>query len=219
MSVWSSIRSTLRTVPFLREANQVARIGADALSERVSTALGRSRDEGGLQQLFEERTDPWAFETDSEGRARFERIWELVPAGSYRRILEIGCAEGHFTEQIAHRFPDAEIVVTDLIMQAVERAAVRCREFPNVSARHHDIATDDLDGRFDLVFCMGVLEQGPKPGQLEPIRNRIVDALEAGGLLLLESWRLPPEFENRWWARRFHSAPACCTTASSRMVE
>jgi hypothetical protein len=21
---------------------------------------------------------------------------------------------------------------------------------------------------------------------------------------LLESWRLPPEFENRWWARRFH---------------
>ena len=92
MSAWSSIRSTLRTVPFLREANQVARIGA----------------------------------------------------------------EGHFTEQIAHRFPDAEIVATDLIMQAVERAAVRCREFPNLSARHHDIATDDLDGRFDLVFCMGV---------------------------------------------------------------
>ena len=105
MSAWSSIRPTLRRVPFLREANQVARIGADTLSERFSSALGRSRDEGRLQQLFEERTDPWAFATDPEGRARFERIWELVPAHSYRRILEIGCAEGHFTEQIATASP------------------------------------------------------------------------------------------------------------------
>lgn len=155
-----------------------------------------------LERQFQAKLDPWDFETSTAGVERFKETWDLVPLRPYRRILEIGCAEGHFTEQIANRFPDADVLAVDFIPLAVERARTRCGDRPNLTFQCLDIAKQRVPGRFDLIFCMSVLEYGPTVSQLDSIRDRILGMLAPGGYLLLQSARAPSEFENRWWARR-----------------
>lgn len=146
-----------------------------------------------LEKQFRARPDPWDFESSAAGLERFQKTWELVPHRHYRRILEIGCAEGHFTEQIVDRFPDAEVLAVDFIPLALERARVRCGSRPNVKFEGVDLATQTVRGGFDLIFCMGVLEYGPTLGQLDAIRDRILGLLAPGGYLLLQSPRVLSE--------------------------
>ncbi len=133
---------------------------------------------------------------------RFQKTWGLVPPGGYRRILEIGCAEGHFTEQIASRFPHAEVHAVDFVPLAADRAAARCTGWRNVRVQRLDVGKEPIDGWFDLIFCMGVLEYGPAFGELDAIRRSILGALAPGGYLVLETHAAPPDLQGRWWARR-----------------
>ena len=105
-------------IPGLRESTYVAwaagRAAADALHHSLT---GRTYAAARLEEILNERADPWGFEHNAEKQLRFQRTWELVPRAGYRRILEIGCAEGHFTEQIASRFPDADVRVTTVFQK------------------------------------------------------------------------------------------------------
>jgi SAM-dependent methyltransferase len=188
-------------VPYLREARIVLKHGWRATRDSCYGVTGRTYAARNLERLFEHTTDPWDFANSERAKARFEAIWQLVPKRAYQRILEIGCAEGHFTEQIARHFA-AEIWAVDFIPLALQRAAQRCAPFRHVRFQSVDISKSGPEGQFDLIFCMGVLEDGPKSGYLDRIRDRIVAALRPGGYLVLESGRLPPEFERRWWARK-----------------
>lgn len=195
--------SALKRIPGLREAYYAARVAgraaADWLSQRVT---GRTVAARRLEQRFRRQPDPWRLETTPEERRRFRETWALVPAGRYRRILEIGCAEGHFTEQILSRFPDTEIAAIDLAPTALARAQRRCGGRPNVRFDLLDVGRQPLPGVFDLIFCMGVLEYGPAPGELDVIRDAIVKALAPGGYLLLETEAAPADLEASWWALR-----------------
>lgn len=198
-----SLRAALKMVPGLRESSHVLRAAGSVAGNALHQSLtGRTYAAARLEQAFHEKTDPWNFDGSVEEQGRFQKTWELVPAGSYRRILEVGCAEGHFTEQIAGRFPDAQILAIDLVPLALERARARSAGRPNVRFRCHDIGKQPIDGTFDLIFCMGVLEYGPGLSELDSVRASIVDALGPGGYLLLETHAVPPDLERRWWARR-----------------
>lgn len=107
-----------------------------------------------LEKQFRARPDPWDFESSAAGLERFQKTWELVPHRHYRRILEIGCAEGHFTEHIVDRFPDAEVLAVDFIPLALERARVRCGSRPNVKFEGVDLATQTVRRglRSDLLY-------------------------------------------------------------------
>jgi SAM-dependent methyltransferase len=154
-----------------------------------------------LRGLFAEREDPWSFASSELARERFACIWQLAPPGPFRNILEIGCAEGHFTLQIAERH-SCPILALDFIATALERAARRCAAQPHVCFQQLDLGKEDVEGQYDLVFCMGVLEYGPRRDELPLIRDRIVKALAPGGYLVLESDRLPKDVEDRWWVKR-----------------
>jgi SAM-dependent methyltransferase len=176
----------------------VGRAAADAIHHALT---GRTYAAARLQRIFNQKPDPWGFERSAEEQARFQKTWDLVPPGAYRRILEIGCAEGHFTEQIASRFPDAEVQALDLLPLALERAKARCAGRPRVRFHCLDIGKDPIEGAFDLIFCMGVLEYGPAFGELDAIRRSIVGALRPSGCLVIETHAAPPDLQERWWAR------------------
>jgi 2-polyprenyl-3-methyl-5-hydroxy-6-metoxy-1,4-benzoquinol methylase len=203
MAIPQPIIEALKKVPFLRESYYVARIGGRAARNTLHGLTGKTHAAKNLEKLFQGKPDPWDFESAPWELERFEKIWSIVPPQSFGRILEIGCAEGHFTEQIAGRFPSADILAIDFVPLALERARQRCAKHPCVRFEQVDIGKQGVNGAFDLIFCMGVLEHGPRLSEVDRIRDWVVAALAPGGFLVLETWRLPAEFERRWWARKF----------------
>jgi len=189
-------------IPGLRESSYVLRAAGSAAANALHRSLtGRTYAAARLEATFS-KPDPWGFEKSAEEQARFQKTWELVPRFRYCRILEIGCAEGHFTETIASRFPDADVVAVDFIPRALQRAKDRCAGRPNVRFQCLDVGRDPIEGSYDLIFCMGVLEYGPALGELETIRRSIRDALRPAGYLVLETHAAPRDLQGRWWARR-----------------
>jgi SAM-dependent methyltransferase len=203
MPVSRGVLAALKRVPGLRESSYVLRAAGSAAANALHRSItGRTYAAARLEEAFNERSDPWDFEGSAEERARFQKTWELVPRAGYRRILEIGCAEGHFTEQIASRFPDADVRAVDFMPVAVDRARARCVGQRNVRVQCVDVGKQPIDGSFDLIFCMGVLEYGPAFKELDAIRRSILRALAPAGYLVLETHAAPPDLQARWWARR-----------------
>jgi SAM-dependent methyltransferase len=197
------LRAVLKSIPGLRESSYLVCAAGRAATNALAYSLtGRTCAAARLEKTFASRVDPWGFETNAEERMRFQKTWELVPPAAYRRILEIGCAEGHFTEQIARRFPEADVLAVDLVPLAVQRAIARCDAWRHVRFQCVDVGKAPVQGSFDLIFCMGVLEYGPAFAEVETIRRSIVDALAPGGLVVVETHAAPSDLGDRWWAHR-----------------
>jgi len=193
-----------RILPDYRDAASAALHAACAVRSALHHSFtGRTYTAKHLERQFTAKSDPWDLEGSETGLERFPKTWQLVPDRPYSRILEIGCAEGHFTDQIVKRFPDADVVAVDFVPLAVERTRARCGDRPRVTVEHFDIAAKSLPGAFDLIFCMGVLEYGPTFLQLNRVRDHILSGLAPGGYLMLQSCTVPTVFDNQGWARIF----------------
>lgn len=124
--------------------------------------------------------DPWAY-----GRTAKERhavALELLPEriGS---VLELGCAEGHFTVLLAQRA--REVVGIELVEAAARRARARVRDMSNVRIVGGDLLHRLPLRSFDVVVCMDVLYYVPT-WLARPVAERVVRRVAGGGLLLLQ---------------------------------
>jgi SAM-dependent methyltransferase len=180
------IRSTYAFFAACRNAARAsaARVGADLESEYVAGV------------------DPWRYATNPAERQRYTAALELLDVegiGQPSRVLEIGCGEGFFTEQLAPRC--GRLLAVDLSPLALERAAARCDAHPNVTFRRWDVQGDAPLGRFDLVVCMDVLQYIARP----PARRRAVEmvarSVAPGGALLLSGVLQPAFIEDARWSK------------------
>ncbi|MEV4174671.1 class I SAM-dependent methyltransferase [Nonomuraea sp. NPDC049709] len=113
-----------------------------------------------LRRYFEWRhriPDPWKLATDSYEQHKYHTTLKHLPPRPYRRIIEVGCAEGVFTGALARAYPDAEITGVDVSARALERARARVPENGRVRFVQADILTHRPEPRFDLVFCSETL--------------------------------------------------------------
>lgn len=76
-----------------------------------------------------------------------------------RTVLECGCGGGQHTGFVA---PVASRI-TAVDLNAIEVARARNAGFSNIRYVESDIATLDLDERFDVVFCVGVIHHTDDP--------------------------------------------------------
>ncbi|MGH3029870.1 MAG: class I SAM-dependent methyltransferase [Gaiellaceae bacterium] len=135
-----------------------------------------------FEALFAARTDPWAYESDYEVR-KYAQTLSLLPPGAARATaLEIGCAEGHFTERLA-RFVRS-LVAADIAPTAIQRARKRCRHLDNVDFVQVDLFTDDLPGAFDLIVCSEILYFAPSEFVLRETASKLAKGLRTEGCLL-----------------------------------
>ncbi|MEA2690242.1 MAG: hypothetical protein QOD51_2849, partial [Candidatus Eremiobacteraeota bacterium] len=126
--------------------------------------------------------DPWRYDGEYE-REKRARTLSLVPKGRGLRALEIGCAEGHFTAELA---PLVErLVATDISRRALERAAARCAKLGNVELLQHDVRTDRVPGDFDLIVCNELLHYFGDRAVLQSVADRLAAAVRPGGWLML----------------------------------
>jgi peptidoglycan/xylan/chitin deacetylase (PgdA/CDA1 family) len=134
-----------------------------------------------FESLFARADDPWRY-TSAYEQEKYERTLSVLPSKPVRRALELACAEGHFTVQLARRVDT--LVASDISKIALERAAVRCQNLGNVSFRHLDLVTDELQGPFDLVVVSEVLYYVGDREALRAIARKMSQALTPGGSLV-----------------------------------
>lgn len=150
------------------------------------------------------RHDPWSYESNPIERERFRKQTSMIDAARdgrpFRRGLEIGCAEGLYTEALAQRCDS--LIVLDLSQTALARAVGRRCWPEGVRFDSFDLRTDAIPGKFDLIVVAGVLEYFSRPSTMACVREKLVAALEPGGCLMVETTRPNPVVEDSWWGRR-----------------
>jgi SAM-dependent methyltransferase len=193
------LRRHLRKIGPLRSAWSLAWelkdvLQADAAYEREFT------------DVFAAGRDPFRYETNPIEQTRFDKALELLDAvrgaARFGHVLEVGCAEGVFTERLAARC--AQLVAVDFMPLALERAQARCRAHPNISFGRWDIRREPVPGRFDVIVLTDVLSCFNRPTHTRRARNKLVDALAPGGYLLFGDYLGPPDLQqvrDVWWAR------------------
>jgi peptidoglycan/xylan/chitin deacetylase (PgdA/CDA1 family) len=149
----------------------------------TSTDRGSARSYGEryFDEVFSKQYDPWDYTSPYE-QVKYQHTLALLPEGRFGRALELGCAEGHFTVQLAARV--GSLVAADVSRTALGRAAGRCAPLSNIEFVQLDLTRDVPPGSFDLIACSEVLYYVDDPLVLRQVVNRIADALVPNGYLL-----------------------------------
>lgn len=134
-----------------------------------------------FELLFASQLDPWNYESAYEQRKYAETL-AFMRGLRCERALEVGCAEGRFTQRLAPLVE--QLVAADISQVALDRARARCAALRNVSFARLDLIADELPGKFDLILCCEVLYYLGGRAELTAAARKLVDALEPGGFLL-----------------------------------
>lgn len=137
---------------------------------------------------FYEPVDPFRFDSNPREALKYECTLELCGEGPFERVLEIGCAEGAFTELLAHRC--RELLAVDISEVAVARAATRTSGFPGVRCEQKTLPRDFPEGPFDLIVASDVMYYW-QLADLEEAIPTIGDAVAPGGRLVVAHYAPP----------------------------
>jgi 2-polyprenyl-3-methyl-5-hydroxy-6-metoxy-1,4-benzoquinol methylase len=200
--LWNQFRTSqlwrlLKHIAVLRSAYYLA------IELRETLRESRLSSKDVIDEDFLKSNDPWNYETNPQEQERFSNqtaILDQARGGrQFQSALEIGCAEGLYTEVIAARC--ASLLVLDVSPTALARARARCQWSEQVRFTPFDLRSDSIPGTFDLIVLAGVLEYFSSPATFRRIRKKLTAALKPGGYLLLETTRVNPVVENALWAR------------------
>lgn len=127
--------------------------------------------------------DPWNYHNTYE-QAKYTRTIGLLPERRFGRALELACAEGLFTVQLAPRVDT--LTAADISRTALERARQRCRDagLANVAFEEIDFFNADFGSGWDLIVASEVLYYMGSPETVARFAARVAEALCDGGLFL-----------------------------------
>jgi len=149
------------------------------------------------------RVDPWHYSTNDlqlvRHRGELAMLDRVRGVNRFTHVLELGCAEGIFTQHLASRCDS--LLAVDFNEVALGRARERCQREENVQFASIDLRTDPLPGVFDLVVAIHILEYLQNPIPLRRIREEIIAAMTPGGYLLLGCVSFESPNEKAWWSR------------------
>ncbi|WP_334656822.1 trifunctional glycosyltransferase/class I SAM-dependent methyltransferase/polysaccharide deacetylase [Sphingomonas panaciterrae] len=132
-------------------------------------------------EAFFAHEDPWDYGNAYE-QVKYDRTIELIAdkgAQRPRHALEIACAEGRFTAQLAPLCD--QITAIDISQTALNRAARRNAGVANITFAQRDVFRDGVDGRYDLITCSEVLYYMEDVAALRRLTQQIAEALQPGG--------------------------------------
>lgn len=164
-------------------------------------------DERMLDSFYASRPDPWGYYKEFE-RLRLRAALAILTAATngahFESALEIGCAEGAFTELLA---PSCKsLLAADISAVALKRARNR-REWPaSIEFEKMDLVSDSLPGQFDLIVVTDVLTMIRDRRKLRTVCRKLAEATRGGGYILAGDYREEQVFETtfvgRWLGRR-----------------
>ncbi|HWL71369.1 MAG TPA: trifunctional glycosyltransferase/class I SAM-dependent methyltransferase/polysaccharide deacetylase [Geminicoccus sp.] len=170
----------------LRRLRSWTRTLGRGLKRRLAR-LARPADEGDpcsrrfWDEIFRE-PDPWDY-TNPYEQLKYRQTLDAIGSGRIPRALELACAEGHFTRELASRVD--HLVAADISATALKRAQDRCGSSSNVEFALLNLCRDDLPGRFDLIVCSEVLYYVGDRVRLREIAFKLARGLRTGGRLVM----------------------------------
>lgn len=144
-----------------------------------------------FDQLYEENSDPWDFETSDYERAKYAATLAALPRERYRNAFEIGCSIGVLTEQLATRCD--RLLAVDGSALPLRQARERLADKPPVRLSQMRIPDTFPDDRYDLILVSEVGYYWSRT-DLAKAQQKIGQALLPGGHLLLVHWTLPTNY-------------------------
>lgn len=138
---------------------------------------------GNRQAHFEtlfEAEDPWNYGSPYE-QQKYQRQLDMLP-GPINQALELACAEGHFTVQLAPRV--RRLLATDISATALARTQTRCGQHRNITYQLLDFSAEPLPCGMDLILCSEVLYYLSGEAELRQVAAKIAAALRPGGCLV-----------------------------------
>ncbi|MFC3441142.1 glycosyltransferase [Sphingobium rhizovicinum] len=152
------------------------------LSEAPRTGPDEGEEVDYTQQSYWEgifsSKDPWDYRNNYEA-LKYDQTIDLIAGRHFDDVLEIACAEGEFTRRLA---PLAtRILATDIAPSAVERAAEKLSDLPNIRCQQLDLLTDQPPGQYDLIVCSEVLYYLDDADTLARFAERVSAHLKPGG--------------------------------------
>ena len=138
-----------------------------------------------FEQLYAARPDPWHLATSEYERAKYAATLEALPRHHYASALEIGCANGVFTNLLADRCDDLLAIepVSAALAEAkrrnAHRSSVRFAEMFVPAEWPHEI--------FDLIVLSEVIDY-LGGNDIDRLAERACESLAAGGDLILVHW-------------------------------
>lgn len=155
--------------------------GSESTTVRQSTPT-MIFDRNYFEALFASEPDPWRYSASPYEQTKYVQTLEMIPDVTIERALEIGCAEGRFTQQLAERVEN--LLAADISQIALERARQRCAHLDNIRYQRLDLLQDPLPDGFDLIVCSEILYfMGDRNG-LTAVAAKLAGALNPGGYLI-----------------------------------
>lgn len=189
-----ALRSSLKRFPALRSTYYLGLVLRQLASDEWKLP-------GVFDRIFLDQPDPWRSDHPLEHQRvaiTLAMLDRASPSG-FGKAIEIGCAEGIFTETVASRC--RRLVAADYSPVALERARHRLKDSPQVEFRRIDLRPDPIEGTYDLVLAMGVLTYFVRPWDVRRAAEKLVAALKPGGVLFFSDARQSRVFETAWWGR------------------
>jgi peptidoglycan/xylan/chitin deacetylase (PgdA/CDA1 family)/SAM-dependent methyltransferase len=162
--------------PRIRLAEQAGNFRGNSIVEDARPSDPRAY----WEHLFS-RPDPWKYDSDYE-RVKYQRTLAMLDGMHIGRTLELACAEGHFTLELARLVEHVQ--ATDISAAALGRAAERCAGQSNVEFTQLDFFHEEIAGAWDLIVCSEVLYYTNDQALLTSVARKIGAALAPGGMLL-----------------------------------
>lgn len=147
-----------------------------------------------FEELFEERADPWGYTSEYE-QTKYEQTLDLIPSGRFQDAIELACAEGHFTVQLAPRVE--YLLAVDISKIALDRAAERCRRYSHIRYEQLDFLKNPIPGQYDLMICSEVLYFAGSRFSLRKVAKKMTAALKPGGYLIMAHGNVVNDEMNR----------------------
>jgi O-antigen/teichoic acid export membrane protein/2-polyprenyl-3-methyl-5-hydroxy-6-metoxy-1,4-benzoquinol methylase len=187
-------RRALRQVAPLRSAWYLAHELAGMVGPGAKPTASK------FDRQFAAKVDPWDYESEPE-QERYRAALAMLDGGRagshFLDALEIGCAEGAFTELLVKRCN--RLTAIDISPVALARARTRLRHCQTITFAQSDVLRDPELGTFDLVVVMDVLHYFKRPGDLRRVQARIHRMLLPGSHLLVTTERQSDVFEKARW--------------------
>jgi 2-polyprenyl-3-methyl-5-hydroxy-6-metoxy-1,4-benzoquinol methylase len=174
---------------------------------------------GYFEKLFAMETDPWKYTSPYE-QTKYEQTLAMLPPVRIKRALELACAEGHFTAQLAPRVNT--LIAADVSQVALDRAAHRCAGMNNVCFQRTDFINDTIPGRFELIVCSEVLYFVDGLNNLEIVARKLAKAILPGGYLLTAHANLvvdDPDHTGFEWGHQFGAKVIGETLEGTRLLQ
>jgi SAM-dependent methyltransferase len=142
-----------------------------------------------LDLLYKERKDPWGLDSPHfrYQQNKYATMLSLLPSRDYKRALDLGCGLGNLTRLLRNHAD--QVLGIDVSHAAIAQARGETAEHGNLQFQQGDALnlSRDLDNGFDLVVIADTLYYlSPLSDEvLHAVRERVVELLVPGGILLL----------------------------------